>query len=370
VDSYYELIESESCLPAGFAVNPNLAVVLPMMCHRDETAAIERGIDGAHFFGFSLAYYYAFGEHRPGHSNVWREFEERRAEVGFAREIVTPDDAPLGVRLLQEGLGSLRGAIGTPDQVADLIRRYEAAGVDQVIFVSQAGTNQHEHICESLELFAAEVLPRFAERAPEREHAKRERLAEAMERALARRAPPREADPDYVVKPDREPAPARAEAAARGADRDGASERRQAARELATRVGETAFASLVRGRTDEQLHRLFDRGPGLTVIFKGMERAFIPERARGFEGEITYELSGRDGPRSWTIRIGEGRAAVRRGTAAEPAVTFRVSVPDFVRLAAREAFAPKLLLEGALVIEGDFALAGRLPEMFGQPLPT
>ena len=101
-------------MPAGFAVNPNVAVVLPMMCHRDEATAIERGIDGAHFFGFSLAYYYAFGEHRPGRSNLWREFLERRDEVGFAREIVTADDAPLGVRLLQQGLGSLRGAIGTP----------------------------------------------------------------------------------------------------------------------------------------------------------------------------------------------------------------------------------------------------------------
>jgi hypothetical protein len=301
---------------------------------------------------------------------VWQEFQDRRAEVGFAREIVTPDDAPLGVRLLQEGLGSLRGAIGTPEQVGDLIERYEAAGVDQVIFVSQAGTNRHEHICESLELFAAEVMPRFAERAPERERAKEERLAGAVEQALERRAGPRAADPGYVVSPDREPAPAHAGAAARGADRDGALEPRQAARELAARLGESAFASLVRGRTDEQLHRLFDRGPGLAVIFRGMERAFVPERARGFEGEITYELSARDGLRSWTIRIGEGRAAAHRGGAAEPAVTFRASVPDFVRLAAREAFAPKLLLEGALAIEGDFALAGRLPEMFGERPPT
>src|SRR3954452_6469189 len=167
VDEYYALIASEECVPAGFALNPNFAVVLPMMCHRDEATAIERGIDGAHFFGYSLAHYYVFGEHRPGRSNLWREFEDRRSEVGFAREIVTPDDGPLGVRLLQEGLGSLRGAIGTPDQVADLIERYEASGVDQVIFVSQAGANRHDHICESLELFAAEVLPRFAERAPE-----------------------------------------------------------------------------------------------------------------------------------------------------------------------------------------------------------
>ena len=369
VDSYYELIASDRCVPAGFAVNPNVAVVLPLMCHRDEATAIERGIDGAHFFGFSLAYYYAFGEHRPGRSNLWREFEDRRAEVGFAREIVTPDDGPLGVRLLQEGLGSLRGAIGTPDQVADLVERYEASGVDQVIFVSQAGANRHEHICESLELFAAEVLPRFAEQAPEREREKQERLAGAMERALARRAPPREGDPDYVVMPDGEPAPAHADM--RGAHRDGASEGRlSSARELATRAGETAFARLVRGRSDEQLHRLFDRGPGLAVIFKGMERAFVPEQARGFEGEIRYELRGRDGERSWTVRIGDGRAAVRRGAGAEPAVTLRASVPDFVRLAAREAFAPKLVLEGALVIEGDFAVAGRLGEMFGEPLPT
>ena len=92
-------------MPAGFAVNPNVAVVLPMMCHRDEATAIERGIDGAHFFGFSLAYYYAFGEHRPGALEPVAGIRGRRAEFGFAREIVTPDDGPLGVRLLQQGLG-------------------------------------------------------------------------------------------------------------------------------------------------------------------------------------------------------------------------------------------------------------------------
>src|SRR4029079_15116939 len=127
VDSYYETLASERCVPAGFSVNPSVAVVLPMMCHRDEGTAIERGIDGAHFFGFSLAYYYAFGEHRPGRSNLREEFQRRRGEMGFAREIVTPDDAPLGVRLLQQGLGSLRGAIGTPEQIGDLVERYEAA---------------------------------------------------------------------------------------------------------------------------------------------------------------------------------------------------------------------------------------------------
>ena len=76
-------------MPGGFAVNPNVAVVLPMMCHDDEATAIERGIDGAHFFGYSLAHYYVFGDHQPGRTNVWEEFQQRRDEVGFAREIVT-----------------------------------------------------------------------------------------------------------------------------------------------------------------------------------------------------------------------------------------------------------------------------------------
>src|SRR3954470_6714244 len=209
VDEYYALIASDECVPGGFSVNANFAVVLPMMLHPEEAVAIERGIDGAHFFGYSLAHYYVFGDHRPGVTNVWEEFLANREARGFARSIVTPDQAPLGVKLLQEGLGSLRGAIGTPDQIADLVERYERAGVDQIIFVSQAGNNRHEDICESLELFAEKVMPRFAERADAVEAAKRERLADACERAVARRDPPRPA-PDYEVQPLSEPRPANA----------------------------------------------------------------------------------------------------------------------------------------------------------------
>jgi alkanesulfonate monooxygenase SsuD/methylene tetrahydromethanopterin reductase-like flavin-dependent oxidoreductase (luciferase family) len=363
VDAYYETLASDRCVPAGFAVNPNVAIALPMMCHADEATAIERGIDGIHFFAFALGYYYAFGEHVPGRSNLYREFIERRDELGFSRELVRADGAPLGVRLVEETIGSLRGAIGTPDQVAGLLERYEAAGVDQVIFICQGGTNRHEHICESLELFAEEVMPRFAERTEEHERAKSERLAPAVERALARREPARTAPPDYVVKPGSEPTPARPVPPARPAGSNGAS--RSSARELMARAGELGFAALVRGRSDGALHRLFDRGPGLTVIFKGMERSFVPENSGGFEGEILYDLRGRDGSHAWSVRVGDGRAAIRRGGATNPALTLRTSVPHFVRMIAGEEFAPTLMLDGSLEIEGDWALLGRMREMFG-----
>jgi alkanesulfonate monooxygenase SsuD/methylene tetrahydromethanopterin reductase-like flavin-dependent oxidoreductase (luciferase family) len=197
VDDYYATIGSDACVPAGFAVNANVAVVVPFMCHRDEKTAIARGLDGGHFFGYSLAHYYVFGTHEPGRTDVWAEFEANRSRVGFDRRIAARTGRPLGAQLLEQGLGSLRGAIGTPEQIRGLLRRYADAGVDQVILVSQAGRNRHEHICESLELFAAEVLPEFAEDEPAREKAKAERLADAVERALARRPPPMEAPVGY-----------------------------------------------------------------------------------------------------------------------------------------------------------------------------
>ena len=199
VDDYYATIASQACVPGGFAVNPQVACVLPLMCHPDEETAIERGLDGAHFFGYALAHYYVFGTHRPAVTNVWEEFQANRASFGFDRQIAARTGVELGAQLLQEGLGSLRGAIGTPAQIRALIRGYQAAGVDQLVFVSQAGRNRHEHICESLELFAREVLPEFAETADEHDRAKAERLAGAVEAALARRDPPHTAPPGYSI---------------------------------------------------------------------------------------------------------------------------------------------------------------------------
>ncbi len=151
-DDYYAALEGSSD-PIGYDVNPNLAVVTGFMCHEDEQTAIDRGLDGFHFFAYSLSHYYVFGSHTPGVTDVYAEFEEKREEFGFAK--LKAQGEQLGATATsEEGLDSLRGAIGTPDQIRAFLRAYEAAGVDQVIFISQAGKNKHEDICESLELFA------------------------------------------------------------------------------------------------------------------------------------------------------------------------------------------------------------------------
>jgi hypothetical protein len=48
-------------------------------------------------------------------------------------------------------------------------------------------------------------------------------------------------------------------------------------------------------------------------------------------------------------------------------VTFKLSVPDFVRLIAEEVEPQELLFSGRFDVEGDLTLATRVPEMFGAP---
>jgi len=167
------------------------------MCHPDEDVALARGLEGANFFGYSLAHYYVFGNHAPGRTNVWDEFLAQRQEKGYSPEAVEAareHGDRLGAKVVREadedaggGFFGLRGAIGTPDQVREYLRRYEDAGIDQVIFCSQAGKTQHEHIMETLELFGREILPEFQDRDDAAQAKKAARVEPMIEAAMARK---------------------------------------------------------------------------------------------------------------------------------------------------------------------------------------
>ena len=181
VDDYYETLERE-CIPVGHAINPNIAMVTGFSCHRDAEEAKRRGMDGFRFFGFALAHHYIHGSHSArAIATSGRRFEAARPHL--------PEE------------GANRG-IGTPEQLREHLRGFQEAGVDQVVFIQQGGRNRHEHICESLELFAKDVMPEFREGAEARERRKLERLAPSLEAAMARKrwlAPLSEAEVPEVV---------------------------------------------------------------------------------------------------------------------------------------------------------------------------
>ena len=166
VNDYYETLKTE-CVPIGHAVNANIAMVSSFSVHRDEAEAQRRGMDGFRFFQFALGHHYASGMHKPGRTDIWAAFE-------FLK-----DKWPS-----QGG----EGGIGTPDQLREHLRKFADCGVDQSVFIQQAGKNRHEDICEALELFASDVMPEFKEHEAERVARKEEELAPYIEEAFKRKA--------------------------------------------------------------------------------------------------------------------------------------------------------------------------------------
>jgi alkanesulfonate monooxygenase SsuD/methylene tetrahydromethanopterin reductase-like flavin-dependent oxidoreductase (luciferase family) len=172
---YYDIIRSSACVPVGHTVNANIAMVSAFSVHRDRAEAIRRGQEGFEFFGYAIQALVA-RDTVPGRTTLWSDFIAKRGDR---------TDRLIAAAAEQPTFG--QGGIGTPADMAAHLKGFQEAGIDQVIFLQQAGRNRHDHICESLELFAREVMPAFKADVAAREAKKARELAPYFEAALKRK---------------------------------------------------------------------------------------------------------------------------------------------------------------------------------------
>jgi len=149
VNKYYNQLLYNPRRLAEYPANPNVAIVNGFMCARTDEEALEKAA-GWTFFIFALGYYGRKGVDAPGKGDLWREYQAWRGT----------DKAQAALR---------NGLIGSPETIRKRLRQFEEAHVDQVILLNQAGKTTHEDICESLDLFAREVMPEFHDRQPAHE---------------------------------------------------------------------------------------------------------------------------------------------------------------------------------------------------------
>jgi alkanesulfonate monooxygenase SsuD/methylene tetrahydromethanopterin reductase-like flavin-dependent oxidoreductase (luciferase family) len=157
VHRYYNNLLHRPKLLADYQPNPNIAIVNGFMCAPTDQEAIEAA-SGWTFFIFALGYYGRKGIDAPGTGNLWREYQDWRQT----------DKAKQALR---------NGLIGSPETIRKRLRQFEDAHVDQVILLNQAGRTSHQAICDSLELFAREVMPEFHARQPAQDAWKSDVLA-------------------------------------------------------------------------------------------------------------------------------------------------------------------------------------------------
>jgi alkanesulfonate monooxygenase SsuD/methylene tetrahydromethanopterin reductase-like flavin-dependent oxidoreductase (luciferase family) len=166
VHAYYNSFVKRQEKLADYQSNCNIAMVSYFMCAETDEEARRRA-EGVTFFQFSLAYYSGSkGRQRadPGTVSLWDEYQ--------AWKKANPEAAEKALR---------GGLIGSPETIRKKLRRFKESKVDSIILLNQAGKNTHEHICESLELFAKEVMPEFHADIPEHEEWKRQVLAGEIE---------------------------------------------------------------------------------------------------------------------------------------------------------------------------------------------
>lgn len=161
VNAYYNAFVKRQEKLADYATNPNIAVVSGFMCAETDEEAYHKA-DGWTFFQFALRFYATHGTVVPGSVNLWEKYQEWR-------------DTPQGQKQRRTGL------VGSPETLRNKLLKFETSNVDQVILLNQAGKNKHEDICESLELFAAEVMPEFHERDADHQAWKRAVLSGEIE---------------------------------------------------------------------------------------------------------------------------------------------------------------------------------------------
>jgi alkanesulfonate monooxygenase SsuD/methylene tetrahydromethanopterin reductase-like flavin-dependent oxidoreductase (luciferase family) len=163
VHSYYNALTKRLDKLADYPSNPNIALVSMFMCARTDEEARAKA-DGATFFQFCLRYYNSADRRRPGPGQVdmWQEYGKWKAANAEAAE-----------QALSGGL------IGSPETLRRKLRKFEQSHIDQVILLNQAGRNTHQDICDSLELFANEVMPEFHANIPAHEEWKADVLSGA-----------------------------------------------------------------------------------------------------------------------------------------------------------------------------------------------
>lgn len=146
VQTYREGIQHSN--PVGSFVNNNFAAFTLMHCGSDDREALAEGGPGADWYVRASNTLYAIWAQAGAKSHQWYAEQFAKGKVSGEVNIAKmADEAVL--------------CIGGPDKCEQVVCHYEKQGIDQIIFLVQAGGTQHDAIMSSLRRFGEHVIPRF-----------------------------------------------------------------------------------------------------------------------------------------------------------------------------------------------------------------
>lgn len=147
VSAYKRAVAAAS--PSAYYKNDHFASAPVALCLADDRRACEYGFRGARYFSRALETYYYGGDRPIGPLDIPREFLSER-DLRAAMNFRGHEDAMEMI------------VIGDPARCREMVARFAAAGVDEMILMMQMGTVPHEMVMESIVTFGEQVMPHFA----------------------------------------------------------------------------------------------------------------------------------------------------------------------------------------------------------------
>lgn len=142
VETYKEAIKTAK--PVGEYINDNIAITTSFMCMEDGDEAVDWATRSGNGRQQTLVFKYLDTFPRPDWVPAW------------------PEEIPDPTRdQILAGRDAGASVIGTPAECAEVIARWEAIGVDQLIMGPSGSTYPNDVLEHTVQLFGDEVIPRF-----------------------------------------------------------------------------------------------------------------------------------------------------------------------------------------------------------------
>jgi alkanesulfonate monooxygenase SsuD/methylene tetrahydromethanopterin reductase-like flavin-dependent oxidoreductase (luciferase family) len=160
INLYWDTLLGEDVEFMG-GVNPGVFTFAAGIVAPTDELAAQRAEEGLSVFGFGLSGAAMLGQSDPN-ANMLDWYNQFRAGGVDVREQM---GFPPGMLAMGAAYAHLPGnLLNSPETTKIKLRQLEAVHTDGVLLNQQFGNTKHEHIMESLELFAKEVAPEFRER--------------------------------------------------------------------------------------------------------------------------------------------------------------------------------------------------------------
>ena len=98
-------------------------------------------------------------------------------------------------------------------------------------------------------------------------------------------------------------------------------------------------------------------------LFESMLERFLPERAKGVDATVSYEITGGGGGQ-WTVAIRDEQISLTREILASPTVSIVASDRNYHDVATGRLDSVTAVVTGKMSVEGDIAFMSKFREMF------